>query len=129
VDIGGARYASGWASLPARVWKDGDRIEFQFRLVGRVIAGEYTNYSQAAAAWGPFILAVDSAVNSKRESFESLRIAKGAEPTLTSSSGSLMFALNMSDVPDEKAQAINLVPFADAGATGGQYRIWLRGAH
>jgi DUF1680 family protein len=129
LEVAGARYAPGWASLPARTWKDGDRIEVRFQLAGRVIAGDYTNYSRAAAAWGPFILAVDSAENRGPDSFESLRVEKGAVPTLASSSGSLMFALATSAFPGETAQSVTLVPFADAGSAGGQYRIWLRGVH
>jgi DUF1680 family protein len=115
--------------LPARTWKDGERIEFAFRLSGRVIAGDYTNYSRAAAAWGPFVLAVDTARNRKLESLESLRIANGAVPTLASASGTLAFGLDAWDKSEDRPLAVTLVPFADAGATGGQYRVWLREAH
>lgn len=129
LEMAGVKFASGWATLPARSWNDGDKVEFAFRLSGRVIAGDYTNYSLAAAAWGPFVLAVDTTQNRKLEPLESLRMAKGAEPTLASLSGNLTFVLDEREESDEPSRAITLVPFADAGATGGQYRVWLREAH
>jgi DUF1680 family protein len=129
LEIAGANFASGWATLPPRSWKDGEKIECAFRLSGRVIAGDHTNTSRAAAAWGPFILAVDAAQNPKLESLESLRLAKGAEPALASSSGTLAFSLDAWDRPDESPRGVTLVPFADAGAAGGRYRVWLRDAN
>jgi len=127
--VGGTRYGPGWASVPAREWKEGDTLGFTFGLTGRVVEGAYTNYSHAAAAWGPFVLAVDTAQNTKLDSLESLRLAKGAEPTLVSSTGDLSFALKAWDKWDENPRELSLVPFADAGANGSQYRIWLRASH
>jgi DUF1680 family protein len=129
LEMKGATIESGWATLPAREWSDGDGVEFTFNLQGRVISGDYANYSRDAAAWGPFILAVDSAENRKLESLEALRLAKGAEPTLASMSGNLTFGINALGSWDENAREVTLVPFADAGATGGQYRVWLREPH
>jgi DUF1680 family protein len=129
LQAGGVTFGSGWASLPARTWRDGDTISCTFGLSGRVVNGTYTNYSRAATTWGPFVLAVDTAVNGPLESLESLRLAKGASPMLVSGKGSLTFWLNTWDLWGEKSREISLVPFADAGVTGGQYRIWLREAH
>jgi uncharacterized protein len=127
--VNGATFASGWAALPSREWEEGDRINITFNLRGRVIPGEYSNFSRAAAAWGPFILAVDSAHNRKLESLEPLRLAKGTEPRLASTSGNLTFGANAWESWDDSPREVTLVPFADAGATGGEYRIWLRGPH
>jgi DUF1680 family protein len=128
LEIDGVKYGPGWVMLPTRSWKDGDRIEYTFNLSGRVIEGNYTNYARAAAAWGPFVLAVDSAQNADLRSLESLRMAKGTEPALAASAGALTFGMDAWAMFDEKPRPVTLVPFADAGASGGQYRVWLRGA-
>jgi uncharacterized protein len=126
--VGGVAFEAGWAALPERTWKDGDRIELAFSLRGRVIPGDYTNYSREAVAWGPFVLAVDAARNGKLDTLEALRVAPGAEPTLSSSSGNLAFEFNALGPWEESPRVVTLVPFADAGATGGEYRVWLRQA-
>jgi len=128
LQVDGAGFEAGWAALPARTWKDGDRIELAFSLRGRVIPGDYTNYSREAVAWGPFVLAVDAAQNRKLDMLEALRAESGAEPRLSSSNGDLTFAFNVWVLWDDIPRVVTLVPFADAGATGGEYRVWLRQA-
>jgi uncharacterized protein len=116
----------GWASFPARTWHDGDRVDLSFALRGRVIRGEYTNFDRAALAWGPFVLAVDSARNPMLESIPALRLAPGAEPVLMASTGGLLFRSRVRGPWVNAPVDVTLVPFADAGASGGEYRIWLR---
>jgi DUF1680 family protein len=128
LEMNGAKFDAGWAALPERTWKEGDRIEMAFGLHGRVIRGDYTNFSREAVAWGPFVLALDAARNKKLDDVEAIRLAKGAEPSLSSSSGNLTFALNVLGPWDESARDLTFVPFADAGATGGEFRVWLRQA-
>lgn len=116
----------GWASLPARTWNDGDRLDLSFSLRGRVIRGDYTNFARAAFAWGPFVLAADSARNPKVESIPALRLAPDAEPVLTASTGGLLFRARLRGPWEDAPVDVTLVPFADAGSSGGEYRIWLR---
>lgn len=116
----------GWASLPAQTWHDGDKVDLSFSLRGRVIRGEYTNFGRVALAWGPFVLAVDSASNPKVESIPALRLAPGSEPVLMASAGGLLFRTKVRGPWDDAPVDVALVPFADAGASGGEYRIWLR---
>ena len=120
---GDEQYEAGWTTLRSGTWKDGDHIAYTFTLTGSTIAGTYTNLHHTAAAWGPFILAADTARNPGLTSLGTLRLADGAEPSLASSAGSLSFAIAASGQP-----SLVLVPFADAGATGGEYRVWLRDA-
>ena len=127
--VNGETFGAGWAELPARSWKDGEQVELAYTLGGRVIPGDYGNYSRAAVAWGPFVLAAGTAQNRKLEDLEALRLAKGAEPMLMSSPENLTFGLNVWGPWDEKPREATLVPFADAGAAGGEYRVWLRQAH
>jgi len=116
----------GWASLASRTWNDGDRLDLSFTLRGRVIRGDYTNFARAAFAWGPFVLAADSARNPKIESISALRLAPDAEPVLTASAGGLLFRARLRGPWEDVPVDVTLVPFADAGASGGEYRIWLR---
>jgi DUF1680 family protein len=116
----------GWASLPAQTWRDGDRIDLTFSLKGRVIRGEYTNFARVALAWGPFILAVDATRNPRVDSIPALRIAPDAEPVLTASAGGLLFRTRVQGAWEDVPFDATLVPFADAGASGGEYRVWLR---
>ncbi len=58
-----ATVQSGWAMLPAREWKDGDRIAIKFNLAARLVAGECGNAGRAALTWGPFVLAYDQKLN------------------------------------------------------------------
>ncbi len=53
----------GWATVPAREWKDGDRITLKFTLGPRLVLGEHGNAGRAAATWGPFVLACDQQQN------------------------------------------------------------------
>jgi DUF1680 family protein len=116
----------GWASLPAQTWHDGDKVDLSFSLRGRVIRGEYTNFGRAALAWGPFVLAVDSASNPKVGSIPALRLAPDAEPVLMAPAGGLHFRTRVLGPWDDAPVDVALVPFADAGASGEEYRIWLR---
>ena len=116
----------GWATLPAQTWRDGDRVELAFALHGRVIRGEYTNYARAALAWGPFVLAVDSASNPRLDSLQALRVAGEAGPVLAGAGEALSFRVRARGAWDDAPRDYTLVPFADAGAAGGPYRVWLR---
>jgi hypothetical protein len=129
VEIDGVKFDSGWATVAKRSWKEGDRIDYTFQLSGRVMAGDYSNYSRAVATWGPFVLAADTAQNRRLKSLEELRVAGDAKPALISKAGDLTFGLRASGAFDDSPNEITLVPFADAGSTGGQYRVWLRAPH
>jgi hypothetical protein len=124
--IEGAVTTAGWATLPSRRWSDGDRVEVSYNLSGRVIAGDYMNYSRAALAWGPFILAAESELNPTVDSLGGVRLSHSASPTLVSDAPALRFASTGVSIWDSSKWQINLVPFADAGANGGEYRVWLR---
>jgi uncharacterized protein len=116
----------GWASLPARTWRDGNRVDLSFSLNGRAIRGEYTNFARVAFAWGPFVLAADSARNPQVESLPALRVAPETEPVLADSAGGLLFRARVWGPWEDHLIDVALVPFADAGASGGEYRVWLR---
>lgn len=122
----GVMAKGGWATLAERTWRDGDHVDVDFNLNGRIIRGEFTNYARSALAWGPFVLAVDQGRNPGVDSLQALRVSTDAPVTLVRDPQGLVFASAVRGPWDDGARAIKLVPFADAGATGSAYRVWLR---
>jgi hypothetical protein len=120
--IGPASFSAGWAEVPARQWREGDRLDFSYELAGRLIAGTHGNLGRSAYAWGPFILAVDARRNPPLGPLGDLRLPAIPPRLPPSEGGPLLLELSARPSPG----AITLVPFADAGADGGEYRIWLR---
>ena len=123
--IGNESFAAGWAEVPARQWRDGERLDFSYELAGRSIAGSHGDLGRTAYAWGPFILAVDSRRNAPLGSLAELRLAPNPPRLKSSRSGPLLLELPAGST-GPASRAITLVPFADAGADGGEYRVWLR---
>jgi DUF1680 family protein len=126
LQAGGVTAGAGWATLAERTWRDGDHVDVAFALQGRVVTGEFTNFARSALAWGPFVLAVDQARNPGVDSLQSLRVPAGAAVTLVRDPSGLLFASTVRGPWDDAPRPIKLVPFADAGAAGGLFRIWLR---
>lgn len=120
----------GWIEIAPRAWQPGETVVFNHALSPRLIAGEHGNAGKAALAWGPFILAYDTAVNPGGDPPTQIALADpGSRPPVVLKSGAaeiLQFtALARSARQPEPHPAV-FVPFADAGGTGGQYRVWLR---
>jgi DUF1680 family protein len=118
--------AAGWTTLGERIWHDGEQLSLLFNLQGRVIPGEFTNFARSALAWGPFVLAVDQATNPGVDSLQALRIPGDAPVVLVHNSGDLVFSSVARGAWDDAPRTVRLVPFADAGASGSSFRIWLR---
>ena len=116
----------GWATLPAREWKEGDRIALGFTLGPRLVPGEHGNAGRAAAAWGPFVLACDQQQNTALPPLRSLGFV-ASEPLWTLKMGpELTFDAKVVGRKGSTPVTATLTTFADAGAEGGVYRIWLR---
>lgn len=114
----------GWAVIPARKWSAGDRVEIDFTLGARVTRGEHHNQGLAALQWGPFVLAYDAALNPSLPS-HGLDLARDASARLAASSGALQILADLKGPMGAAGQPAVFVPFADAGATGGSYKVWL----
>jgi hypothetical protein len=97
-----------------------------FNLQGRVIPGDFTNFARSALAWGPFVLAVDQSRNPGFDSLQALRVSRDAPVSLVRDPQGLVFDSVAQGAWDDAPRAVKLVPFADAGASGGSFRIWLR---
>ena len=122
-----AASVKGWAKLPAREWRDGDQVDLSFSLGASVIAGEYGNAGRAALTWGPFVLAYDEKRNPGLPASSALGLAEVSKPPFTLKSGdSLAFEGKMTSRRTKEPLIATFVTFADAGADGGTYRVWLR---
>lgn len=120
------RNEAGWLEIPIREWRDGDSIDCDYTLTGRAITGSYGNYGQTAFAWGPFVLAIDQNQNPKERALAGLRAAPTPAPVLVSADGPLLFSVQGHDPWDDFLHALTLQPFADVGAGGSLFRVWLR---
>jgi len=124
----------GYAAIK-RVWRKGDKVELNFKLEPRVIVGGHKNEGKIAIMYGPLVLAAD----------EALLGTNGLQLSAVSIGSSELAALAISPepAPDKvkhwpNAQVfhlhavargvpkeIRLIPFADAGSLGENYKVWL----
>jgi uncharacterized protein len=117
---------NGWAFLAPREWSERDRLSIQFSLSPRLVLGDHGNKGRAALAWGPFVLACDEAKNTELPPAATLGLVE-ADPLLELRAGpDLAFAAAVVPRRTTETKRATFVPFADAGASGGLYRVWLR---
>ena len=132
----------GYAALQ-RTWKRGDAIELNCKLEPRVIVGDHKNQGKAALCFGPLVLAADDALLADAGLKVSTIALAGAElavlnvqpepapDTVRTWPGARVFrvkAVARRSTATLKAGSpldIRLIPFADAGASGTPYRVWL----
>jgi DUF1680 family protein len=110
--------------VPAREWSDGAALTLTYSLEPRVIEGTYSNTGRAALAWGPFVLAFDQSLNPGLPPANQIGLLAGKWFKLLPQEA-LAFRGPVAGLDDRKYGA-TFVPFADAGACGGTYRVWLR---
>lgn len=126
-----------------RNWKSGDEVEFQFDLQPRLVAGTHANAGKAAVLYGPLVLAADDSLlgtNSPGLARISLAGADSAlldfkaEPSpapFKTWPGACIYHINALAWAGENgrgpasSRSIALVPFADAGQAGSNYKVWL----
>lgn len=124
-----AEVAAGWLVVPPRTWKTGDQLELQLSLQGRLVMGEHGNSGRAALAWGPIVLACDAQHNPGLPPPPMLALAdSGSRPPVTlqaSDDGNWTFQALVRSIRQPEPSAAVFVPFAEAGAGGGRYQVWL----
>jgi DUF1680 family protein len=124
--IPGANVQDGWAVLPARQWKDGDRIPVIFTLAARLVIGEHTNAGRAALGWGPFVLAYEQKANPSLPAPRRIGFASTAVPAAPQAGEPLTFEAPVIATVGSPAETAKFLTFADAGTENSQFRIWLR---
>ena len=124
----GSAGLGGYATVRPREWKDGDRVNLSYKLGPRLVPGHFGNADRAALAWGPFVLAYDQARNPGLPSVSAIGLVRESTELTVKPGPSLAFRGPVVGRKDDSPRQAVLVPFADAGSTGGDYRVWLRAA-
>jgi len=134
----------------AREWTKGDQIDLSLKLEARVLVGNHLNAGKIAVLYGPLVLAADeallrigpaaaatnalplSAVAASGADLAALEIEPEPPPAaLTTWAGAQVFRMNavarrrVGSIKKGTPFQIKLIPFADAGAAGTLYKVWL----
>jgi DUF1680 family protein len=124
-------------------WKKGDQVQLRFKLEPRVVFGDHKNEGRIAVLYGPLVLAADeallgdkdcplSAVGVPSAKLATLHVTPEPAPEkLRTWPAAQVFRIQgvvcktTGAVKQGTPLKLGLVPFADAGATGTGYKIWL----
>jgi len=126
-----------------RSWKDGDQVELRFKLEPRVVVGDHKNNGKLAVLYGPLVLAADAdllgdqlrgirAVAFATADLAALAVTPEPAPDKFKTwPGAQVFRVNA--IPRQASKSaqsattlpIRLVPFADAGTGGSNYKVWI----
>lgn len=115
-----------YARVRAREWKDRDQIEISYAIRPGLVLGHFGNEGKAALTWGPFVLAYDEARNPGLPYANRLGLVQDDPPFAIEPGPGLSFRARVVERKASAPKAAVFVPFADAGSTGGTYRVWLR---
>ncbi len=122
------RREDGWLLVPTRSWQDGARLEIKFDLTARVVLGDHGNAGRGADV-GPLRPGLRPAAEQFARAPPMLGIVpenETAPVSLATVAGSpLKFAAKVHSARHPEPRAAVLVPFADAGADGGRFQVWL----
>ena len=132
----------GYVAL-RREWKQGDQVQLSLKLEPRVVIGDHKNQGRLAVLYGPLVLAADAALLPRsHNSLDAIILpsaklkalhftADPAPKALMTWPGAKVFYIDgVAPLPSGASKAsaplrLGLVPFADAGSTGTDYKIWL----
>lgn len=124
----------GWATIAPRQWKNGDRVTLDINLNAHLVNGAGANANRAALIFGPLVLAYDVRRNPGLPAAApgALALTRDADVDLRlneqTNAAPLTFAgrVRAGRGAAAKTQVATFVPFAEAGADGGRYQVWLR---
>ncbi|HTL18463.1 MAG TPA: beta-L-arabinofuranosidase domain-containing protein [Patescibacteria group bacterium] len=131
-----------------RTWKKSDRIDLALKLEPRIMIGDHKNEGKVALMYGPLVLTADQALLDQPEErrpaiplkalalessdLTALNVTPEPAPaTVRSWSGAQVFRINATARAQVGSLAagspihVRLIPFADAGGTGTDYKVWL----
>lgn len=130
-----------------RTWRKGDRIDLTLPLEPRVIVGDHKNEGKIAVFYGPLVLAADEAlvrpgqgdspalplkdIAAAGTTLEALKVTPEPAPeSVKSWPGAQVFRINAlrrgaDPLSPASRLSVRLIPFADAGGTGTDYKVWL----
>jgi hypothetical protein len=107
----------GWRRFPERTWRPGETVHVSLRVRPRAVAGGQAVPHRAARTWGPFVLAYDEAANPDGPFAGALTLRPETAVEVRGGSAT--------KPPEFRTSLGRLLPFADAGASGGFVQVWL----
>ncbi|HLQ38465.1 MAG TPA: beta-L-arabinofuranosidase domain-containing protein, partial [Planctomycetota bacterium] len=113
--------AAGWCTIPARAWSPGESLQLLVRCGPTVVADAH-DPDRLALQWGPCLLALPLAPDLRTAERVSLRAPNGK--LLGGDAVKIAVELDR----DGSSEVVTMVPFADAGADGMPFRVWLANA-
>ncbi len=140
VTAGGKRWTGSRGSYLEidRTWSDSDIVKIQMDLTVQVLPGGPAYPDYVAVQRGPQLLAADERLNRKEDLWiaglaaTDTRALQLREPTnrlpgrWVGSQAYTVRGYSGNPALGKKPLELALVPFADAGQTGGEYRVWLQ---
>ena len=126
-----------------RDWAAGDVVDLVLPMQARIVVGDHLNQDKAAVMYGPLVLAADNALMGDSGLTTNTLSLAGADPAALQVTqepatgdfmtwpGARLFRVNAiarkttAMLKKGDPTTVRLVPFADAGATGQQYKVWL----
>ena len=141
------RQSDGYMQIQ-RTWNKADRIDLTLKLEPSVVIGNHRNEGKIAVMYGPLVLGADGGLlgtNDQSAASLPLGAIAAAGPTLTDLNlrtepaagqvktwdGARVFRINavtrrpVGSLAAGSPVTATLVPFADAGGTGSDYKVWL----
>ena len=128
--------SDGYTTLRG-TWAPGSSVELRLKLAPRLVVGDHLNQGKVALCCGPLVLAADEALlAADGQSLNTIAIAKPdlaalavtpepAPAEFKTWPGAQVFRVNAVTRRGGKPASVRLVGFADAGATGARYKVWL----
>ncbi len=133
--------ADGYVAIE-REWKPGDEMQVRLNLEPRLLVGEHKNEGRVAVLYGPLVLAADEALLENKEcklsqvgvgaaDIATLRFKPEPAPAkLKFWPEGRVFRIQAQCRSQETGRSntpfqAGLIPFAEAGASGTSYKIWL----
>jgi uncharacterized protein len=122
------RQEDGWLVIPRRTWIDNDQVTLTLNLRVEDIPGEHSNDGRVALRYGPLVLAYDQKLSPDAESPAEILLPEAAAAVpvqLKPGPGPLQFEGMVRSKRKPELHPAIFVPFADAGAGGEAFQIWL----
>jgi DUF1680 family protein len=107
----------GWLTVAPRVWRNAETLYLRFHIGSSTVKGQGSNAGKVAMTWGPFVLAGLPAEGKKNV------VGSLNDQSLKPIGTKLNFAAKL----DGSLRTVPMVPFAEAGQSGGRYKVWMNG--
>ena len=115
----------GWLLIPSQLWTSKSRVHLTYSMGSQLVVGDHVNNGKVALQWGPFVMAYDAKHNIGLPVPGRVAVT-GILPTrLGLDHGMLTLPTSAELGGGDHGSLATFVPFADAGANGGNYSVWV----